>query len=103
MCHGLRFQVVVLWVVTPCNEVVGNQRLGGSCCLNHFTLKTEARKSSETLVCYITTRRHNTQERDLNLHRHENHQISQKRSFIIREISSQDKSCPRALSYLSLS
>jgi len=45
-------QVEVLWVETPCNDVVGYQRFGGQCCVHlHFTFK-EAAWSSETLVSY---------------------------------------------------
>jgi hypothetical protein len=28
-----RYQDVAFWVVTPCSDVVGNQRFGGPCCL----------------------------------------------------------------------
>jgi hypothetical protein len=39
----------------------------------HFTLKMEAARSSETLVSYhITTRRQDSEDLDLNLHRREN-------------------------------
>jgi hypothetical protein len=34
-----------------------------------YTIKMEAAVSSETLLSYITTLRHNPQDRDLNLHR----------------------------------
>jgi hypothetical protein len=38
----------------------------------HFTLKMEAARSSKTLVSYHnTTRRHNSEDLDLNLHRRE--------------------------------
>jgi hypothetical protein len=37
-----------------------------------FTLKMEAARSSERLVSYHTTRRHNPEDSDSNLHRREN-------------------------------
>jgi hypothetical protein len=51
----------VFWVVTPSRVVVGYQR---------FTLETVAAWTSETLVSYITTRRHNPEDLDLK-HRRE--------------------------------
>jgi hypothetical protein len=43
----MNFQVVIIWVVMPCNDMVG-----------YNTLKVVAAWSSETLVSYIITRRH---------------------------------------------
>jgi hypothetical protein len=39
---AVKFEVEVLWVVTPCSVAVGYQRLRGPCCLHHFTLKMTA-------------------------------------------------------------
>jgi hypothetical protein len=62
-------QVVVLWVVTPCRDMVRCQRLEEPC----FTLKTEAARFSETMVSYRnTTQRHNPEDHDFNLHRRKN-------------------------------
>jgi len=38
----MKIQVKILWIVTPCSDVVGHQCFGGPCCLHiqHFTLKT---------------------------------------------------------------
>jgi hypothetical protein len=59
---------VVFWVMTLLSDVVGYQRLGGPCCL-HF----QGEMASETFVSYdITTRCHNTEDHDINLHRSEN-------------------------------
>jgi len=46
---------MVFWFVTPCGDVIGYQRVEGSCCLNlHFGLKVKAARSSEMLVSYYT-------------------------------------------------
>jgi len=34
ICFETQIQVVIFWVVTPCNDVVGYQRFGGPCCLH---------------------------------------------------------------------
>jgi len=31
---AMKIQVVVMWVVTPCNDVVGYRRFGGPCCFH---------------------------------------------------------------------
>jgi len=62
-------QVQVFWVVTQCSVTVRYQRFGELCCLH---LQCEAR-FSETLVSYRnTTRRHNLEDLDMNLHCREN-------------------------------
>jgi len=65
----VKIQVEVFWVMTSCSVVVGYRRFGGPCCPHHqgdvnifpiaihFTLKMEARRSSETLVSYRNTTR----------------------------------------------
>jgi hypothetical protein len=81
---AMKIHIVVFWVVMPFIDVVGCQRFRGQCCLYlqvyytpclylcplpstiHFTLKMEAVWSSETFVPYITTRRHNPEDHDLN-------------------------------------
>jgi len=46
---GMKTQVVLFCVLTPCSDVIGNQYFGGSCCLHlQFTLKMEAALISET-------------------------------------------------------
>jgi hypothetical protein len=65
---AMNIQVAVLWVVTPCSEVVGYQLPICSCChlLENFTLKIEAACHSETLVFYhFTIRYHNPGDRKL--------------------------------------
>jgi len=38
----MKIQIIVLWFVTPCNDVVGYQSFGGSCCLHlHGPVKPE--------------------------------------------------------------
>jgi hypothetical protein len=61
--HALSgIQVVVFWVVTPCDHPA-----------SVFRMKLEVAMCSEMLVsCYPTTRRHNQADHDLNLHRCEN-------------------------------
>jgi hypothetical protein len=63
----MKIQVVVLLGVTLCNDVVGYQSLGGSCCPHlYFTMKMEAACSFETLVSYRNTiRRHNSEDHGL--------------------------------------
>jgi len=49
----MKIQIIVLWFVTPCNDVVGYQSFGGSCWLHlHF----------------ITTCHHNPEESNLKGH-----------------------------------
>jgi hypothetical protein len=91
--------------VTPFRVAVGYQRFGGSCLSPslypsyslllhlllpgtiHFTLKTEARRSSETLVSHRNiARRHNLEDRDLNLHRCENLKFRGWERFCVRRI-----------------
>jgi hypothetical protein len=31
---AVNIQIKVFWIVTPCSDVVGYQRFGGSCCLH---------------------------------------------------------------------
>jgi len=47
----MKIQVMVFWVVKPCNDVAGYQCFGGSCCLQ-FNLNMEAAWSSKSLVSY---------------------------------------------------
>jgi len=56
-------QVMVVWVVMLCSDVVGYQYVRGPCCLHlHFILKMEMVKSSGTFVfCHIATQ-HNIQK-----------------------------------------
>jgi hypothetical protein len=58
--ESIKVQVDVFWVVMPCNAVLG-----------YNALKVEAACTSETSISYITTRRHNPEDLDLNLHRRE--------------------------------
>jgi hypothetical protein len=63
----MKIQVVVLWIVTLCSDVVGYKHFGEPCYLHlHFTLKMEMEWPSETLVSYITTWHHNPDDHDLN-------------------------------------
>jgi hypothetical protein len=58
-------QSEVFLVVTPCSDVVGYQRLRGPS--YPFRVKMDAALSTGTLVSYyITTRRHNPENHDLN-------------------------------------
>jgi len=66
----LRVQVEGFWVVMPCSVVVGYQHFGGPYC---FHLQGEAARISDTLFSFRnTTRRHNPETLDLNLHRRGN-------------------------------
>jgi len=58
-----KIQAPVYWVVAPRSYVAGYQRFGGPCCLYLH---------GETLLSYHITRRHNPEDRDLNLRRSEN-------------------------------
>jgi hypothetical protein len=49
--------VELFWIVTPYNVVVGYQRFRGLC-----SLQMEAAWTSETLVAYYITRRHNPED-----------------------------------------
>jgi len=70
MRQPCNIQVLVVWVVTPCNDVLGYWRFGELSCL-HLQLKVEAlHLEDETSVSYlITTRSQNPDHHDLNLHR----------------------------------
>jgi hypothetical protein len=70
-CVHLRASsIVIFWIVTPCRLVGGYQRFGDS------TMKMEAILFSETLVTtYTTTRRHNSEDHNLQLHRRERFEI----------------------------
>jgi len=68
----MKIQVVLFWIVTPCNYVAEYRRFGGPRCL-HFQgvvggiLKMDTEWSSETFVSYfVTTRCHKAENRDLN-------------------------------------
>jgi hypothetical protein len=50
-------QVKVLWVLTPCSDVVAYKRFGGHCCLH---------LQGEVVSYHITTRRHNPEDHDSN-------------------------------------
>jgi len=56
---AMKIQFVVFWVVTPCNDVVGYQRFGGSCCLHLHP------KAGSSMVLHITALRHNPQDHNL--------------------------------------
>jgi hypothetical protein len=66
-------RIVVLRVLTACREAVGYQSCRGPYCLNlQGEVRMEAPRPSETLVSYYnTTRRHNPEDRDLDLHHRE--------------------------------
>jgi hypothetical protein len=51
--HGVKIQVVVLWVITPYNDEVGYQRFGGSCFL-YFILKMDRWYPTTTVHDVIT-------------------------------------------------
>jgi len=65
---------MVLWVVMPCNYVVGYQIFGGPCCTRlRSEVKKEAAWTFESLVpCYITTWYHNPEDHGLNFHQCKN-------------------------------
>jgi len=65
-------QVGVFGIVMSCSIVAGYQCFWGTCCFHlHFTLKTEAAWSSETLVSYHSTTQYYNPELNLNLHHHQ--------------------------------
>jgi hypothetical protein len=53
----MKIQVEVFWVVTPCSDVVEYQRFGEPCYLH---------LQGEVVSYHITTRRHNSEDRDWN-------------------------------------
>jgi hypothetical protein len=74
----------VLWAVTACCVAVGYLHFRGPHCPHlHFTLKIKTPLSSETSVSYgNTTRCHNPEDHDLNLHWHENYKSREKNGFV---------------------
>jgi len=42
-------QIAVLWIVTPCSDVVGYRRFGGPCRLHFLTLKIKVKDSNLNL------------------------------------------------------
>jgi len=57
----VKIQVEVIWVVTPCSDMVGYERFGGPCCLH---LQGEDGGSK---VLRNTTRFHNSEGLGLNM------------------------------------
>jgi len=67
----------MLWVVTPCSVVVGNQRFGGPRCLHlQDEVTMEAAWTPENFVSYhSTTRRHNPENLYMDIHQRENQKL----------------------------
>jgi hypothetical protein len=63
--HGCEDFSRILWIVTPCSDMVGYHRFEGPSCLQ-VQCEDEAAWTFETLVSYsITTRRHNPKDLEL--------------------------------------
>jgi hypothetical protein len=52
---AVKIQVEFLWVVTPCSDVVGHQRFGGSCCIH---LQGEAKSLHGVRIQKTSTKSH---------------------------------------------
>jgi len=65
----VKVEAEVVWAVTHCSDIVGNERFGGSYC-HHLQgeLKMEATLSPETLTSYHNTALHHYSENlDMNI------------------------------------
>jgi diadenosine tetraphosphate (Ap4A) HIT family hydrolase len=59
---AMKIQIVVFWVLTPCNDIAAYESFRGGHAAYIFRMKTEEAKSFWVLVSYITTRRHNLEQ-----------------------------------------